>query len=294
MTPQAQQVQPAQQHNNPLNIIKKAEHQVFGFLDRGMIMNRYQKAIYNTLVPLTTGKPSLTIICFALSLLTACSQKLASIHETTQLAFFGAPDVQLSNAQIEKIPYASLYAQSGNHPQSFMVLGFTAERLYLQPHADKSRVPPNQTTMITQLKWLSAQKEMLITEAGRIVKTVHIGEHDLLDSRAKSLDPIAIGLHLPSTPKKWIREIDVAPYYFGLTLHSQFKQVGAQVIDINGTRTATLYFTEQVHSDLNHIEYINEFWIEPNTGKVLKSREKPSPLMDHLTLTLLKPFAFEQ
>ncbi len=229
-------------------------------------------------------KPQIFVLsCFVfLPFLTACSQKITSVQATFSNIFFKPESIYLSDEAIDELPYASLYAQLGNNPRSFMVLGFAEKHLSLPEHK-----------LIFQLKWLSAEKEMLVTQNGRLVKTVNLHQHDLINTLSNEPDPLALGLHLKTTPKKWKRVIDVAPNHFGIELNASFDLRGEATIDINDKKITALYVIETVKGLNQPFYYQNQFWLEPSTGRVLKSIEKPTPYTEHLTLTHLKPFTAE-
>ncbi|MGR5142822.1 YjbF family lipoprotein [Photobacterium sp. DNB23_23_1] len=218
--------------------------------------------------------------------LTGCSQKFNDVNDTVNLAFFGDKDVALSAEEINQLPYASMYARVEDGPQAFMVLAF-AENKKTQglPNSDSS-TPTN-----TQLKWVSADKGMLITENGRIVKTLNLPKGNLIGSHSYSVDPLVQGLHLASTPTQWQRTIDWQPgYHFGYPSKSKFSYVADDILDINGTEKPSKQFIEHVSIPLLDISFDNHWWIDSRNGQVIKSKQKPAPNMPYIELTQLKPF----
>ncbi|WEM41582.1 YjbF family lipoprotein [Photobacterium sp. DA100] len=233
-----------------------------------------------------------TALLLVLSL-AGCSQKFKDVNDTVNLAFFGDQDVALNAEEISQLPYASLYARVDDGPQAFMVLAFAENRstLGLTHHSDLSSTITAEH-MSTQLKWVSADKGMLITESGRIVKTLNLPAGNLVSSDSYQPDPLALGLHLASTPTQWQRTIDWQPgYHFGYPVKSQFVFVSEETLDINGTNKLTKHFVEHVSIPTLNIEYNNHWWIEPNNGMVIKSKQKLAPNLPYIELTLLKPFA---
>ncbi|MDF4725465.1 YjbF family lipoprotein, partial [Vibrio parahaemolyticus] len=99
-----------------------------------------------------------------LSLLFGCTQKFNDVSATVQEAYGNYIDVEMTPEEINAVPYASAYLKLGNQKQVFVVLAF-AER---NPLSDKK-----------QLKWVSADKAMLVTENGHIVKTIGLQSGDL-------------------------------------------------------------------------------------------------------------------
>lgn len=139
-------------------------------------------------------KKLVSLITLSLVLLntTACSQRIGALNDTLKLAFIGDKDVKLSTQQVNDIPYASIYAQIGDMSQVFIVLVFA------EPKVSLTQVP---TTLSTELKWLSADKGMIVTVNGRLVRTHNNPTGDLVAVESTEPDPIMLGLQLASTPK---------------------------------------------------------------------------------------------
>lgn len=221
-------------------------------------------------------------------LLTACSQKFNNVSDTLSLAFRGEQDTALSQSDIERLPYASIYARVDDGAQAFVVLAF-AERPFHSPPATRQNTdyPPP-----VELKWLSADRVMLVTVQGRIIRSHNLPAGNIVATNSDLPDPLSLGLHLPSTPKIWKRTLDWQPgYHFGYTLESQFKKVGPEVILLNEKQTEAIHYVEDVFVESLAFSFQNDFWLHPITGKVLKSRQMLAPGLPYVELTLLKPFA---
>lgn len=230
------------------------------------------------------------LLCLILTLATSgCSQKFNDVSDTMSLAFFGNDDTTLGNDDIANLPYASIYAQVGNGPQAFMVLAIAQPitHTYLSTSTSASYQKDQ-----TQLKWLSADRAMLVTENGRVVKTVNLPTANLTSSYSDQPDPLMLGLHRDSTPKYWQRHIDWQPgYHSGYTLDSLFNFEGKEVININESPVETLHFSEKVTVKSLDESFINHFWLNPKNGKVLKSRQRLAPGQPYIEITLLKPYS---
>lgn len=99
-----------------------------------------------------------------LSLTVGCTQKFNDVSATVQDAYNNYIDVELTPDEIEAVPYASAYLKIGSQKQVFVVLAFAEHN----PLTDK-----------TQLKWVSADKAMIVTENGHIVKTIGLQTSNL-------------------------------------------------------------------------------------------------------------------
>ena len=123
---------------------------------------------------------SLLTISIVLVNTTACSQRISALNDTLKLAFIGDKDTQLSEQQVNNIPYASIYARIDGIPQAFIVLALAEPKFTLT-------LPP--TPAITELKWLSADKAMLVTINGRLVRTSNLLTGDLI--AVESNEPVS-------------------------------------------------------------------------------------------------------
>lgn len=212
-----------------------------------------------------------------------CTQKVSNVNDTVRLAMFGTPDIHKSATDIKALPYASAYARIGDNAQLFMVLALAEPSL--------NNTQTNKSSPL-QLKWLASDRGMLVTENGRIVKTVNLPDGNLLATHSKTTDPLALGLQLASTPKTWTYSLDWQPgYHMGYQLNSQFQFDHPEVLTINNKLIPTLRFTEKVTvADLNR-HYNNIFWVDQQSGKVIKSRQYLAPSLPAVEMTILKPFA---
>ncbi|KJF92730.1 lipoprotein YmcC precursor [Photobacterium angustum] len=211
---------------------------------------------------------------------TGCSQKISNVKDTVELAIYGTPDITKSRYEIAQIPYASTYAKIGDHNQIFMILALA------EPVLDNTK------SSATQLKWLSSDNGMIVTEHGRIVKTVNLPDGNLVNTYSEKPDPLSLGLQLSSTPTHWQRTIDWQPgYHSGYTLNSVFTYKKPETLYVNGKYHATLKFIETVQVKELNTSYLNMFWIEQTTGNVVKSRQIIAPSLPSIELTPLKPFA---
>ncbi len=214
--------------------------------------------------------------------LSGCSQKIQSVQETLKLALFPPDDITRSKDDVNALPYASLYAKVGKNPRAFLVLGFASEVTF-----DNAQLVDKYA-----LKWLTSNNEMLVSLNGRIIKTLNINTGDLESIYSKEVDPLLLGLHKKNTPKKWQRTINHSTNsMYALSLSSSFHPKGLQVIAINGDNRNALLFEERVSVDGNTKDYINYFWLEPQTGKVIASVQKLAPDTPFIETHVLKPFS---
>lgn len=200
------------------------------------------------------------------------------------LALSGPTDISLPPEQVIDLPYASMYARVEGSAQAFLVLGFAE-----LTHSNASSLSGTH-----RLKWLSANHEMLVTESGRLVKTINLLGGNLSASFSATPDPLALGLLKADTPKTWERHIDWQPGYFSnVTLKSQFEAKGVQTIMVNDRPVETLLFIESVYAVELDQHFENAFWLHPSSGRVIASKQVLAPGLASIDITVLKPFAGE-
>lgn len=235
---------------------------------------------------------SLVTVCAVLIGSTGCSQRISALNDTIKLAFIGDNDATLTPEQIRANPYASIYAKIGETAQAFVVLAFAEPPATLSSTAATTAGAASLPPHPLELKWLSADNGMIVTVNGRVVKTHNLLEGNLAGVSSAQRDPILQGLHLESTPKHWRRMLDWQPgYHYGYQADSQFQFVATETIIINQTPTQVLHYSELVTVKGLNIQYQNEFWLKPDNGQVVKSRQKIAPNLPFIDITLLKPFA---
>ncbi|PSW30368.1 YjbF family lipoprotein [Photobacterium phosphoreum] len=214
-----------------------------------------------------------------------CSQKITSINDTVRIAVQGTADIHKSANTIAALPYASTYVRIDNQSQLFMVLALA------ESATGETVTTPSSKTSPPLLKWLARDHGMLVTQSGRIVKTVNLAAGNLSTTTSKTVDPLTLGLHLATTPTTWQRHIDWQPgYHNGYQLDSQFVFDQPEVLTINGKSVPVLRFSENVTIKQLDRHYSNTFWIEQRTGKVVKSQQYIAPDLPSVEMTILKPF----
>ncbi|QCR10293.1 YjbF family lipoprotein [Brenneria rubrifaciens] len=202
-------------------------------------------------------------------LLTGCSQKMDSLSKTAKLAFLGQDDTHVTARQVENTPYASAYLKVGNAPQAFVVLAFAEQQ---------------------QLKWIAADKNMAVTQHGRLVKTQGFGE-DITHVSNLERDPLAAGLLKSTTPMTWQSRFEWAQVFRGgYEVTSVFRSRGKETLTILDQPRELMRFDEQVTVPALNDSYTNSYWIEPSNGQVVQSYQYMGPGMALVKFTVLKPY----
>ncbi|MFD2180186.1 YjbF family lipoprotein [Veronia pacifica] len=211
-----------------------------------------------------------------------CSQTTSLLGRTVSDAWDNSNDVFVSQADVDALPYASMYAKVGDGARAFVVLAF----------ADKiTHRTQNGLVSKTELSWLSADKKMLVTESGRLTRTHGLREGELLNVNTASKDPISDGLLLKTTPNHWTRYLDWQPgNHFAVRVDSTFENRGSTLISVNDKPVNTIHIVEHVRVKSLDLQYSNDFWLSPDSGDVLASRQHLAPGLPEIKMTILKPF----
>ena len=202
-----------------------------------------------------------------LLILVGCTAVTDEVRETVEYAFKDIEDAELSADEIENFPYTSLYAQWQGKARSLIVLGFINK--------------PNKYHFIT------ADKETLVLEKGRVTRTQSLDDNLLSVSNLKN-DPLRCIVTTPqSCNNRWQRAYD---YQFddGTRVSRNVKSTFSvkqreQLAMPYGSATATLV-EEAGTFLLTGQRFVNRFWVEPD-GHVIKSEQRIIPNKPLLNLT---------
>lgn len=216
-----------------------------------------------------------------------CSQQFQDVNSTFDEAFFGSSDVELSKEYIQTLPYSSIYAEVNDQGKIFMVLAYVGK---------------NPQTGAEQLKWMSSDKAMIVTENGRIVQTLLLPYENLSGlafhplntfSSANSSSPDSSSVFDVSVnpgAKKWQAVYDWQPNYrFGYKANITRTYAGNETVETPLASIDTKKFQEKVNFPMLEQEMTNEYWVD-NKGKVVKTIQYLGPDMTRLELTMLKPY----
>ena len=211
----------------------------------------------------------LLVVLPVLSLTFGCTQKFNDVSATVQEAYGNYIDVELTPEEIEAVPYASAYLKIGSQKQVFVVLAF-AEL--------------NPLTGQTQLKWVSADKAMVVTENGHIVKTIGLQTTNLAgiygDVPAYSAPSVQYSLSYDWADK----------YRYGFPAKVQRSRQGKETVITPISSTSTDVYREVVTFTSLEKTVENQYWVN-GKGEVVKTRQHLGPNMVPIELTILKGYS---
>ncbi|MDH5933731.1 YjbF family lipoprotein [Vibrio splendidus] len=219
--------------------------------------------------------------------LAGCSQQFQDVNSTFDEAFFGSSDVELSKEHIQTLPYSSIYAEVNDQGKIFMVLAYVGE---------------NPQTGAEQLKWMSSDKAMIVTENGRIVQTLLLPYENLSGlafqplntfSPANSSSPdssSAFDVSASPGAQKWQAVYDWQPNYrFGYKANITRTYAGNETVETPLASIDTKKFQEKINFPMLEQDITNEYWVD-SKGKVVKTIQYLGPDMTRLELTVLKHY----
>jgi hypothetical protein len=200
--------------------------------------------------------------------LPACSGTYKSYIDMFQVALASKQDVNLSYKTLLEAPNDFLYVRSGDQPQAALGL------MYIEQN---------------QYKWISASKELLVTERGRIVRTSGLA-NDLLHLSNRLSDPLKAA---DQAGASWLRSADWQNGEYGYVIRSDFQSQAGHYLTFFNQQIAVTKVVETLHYD-NPSSYWrfdgswqNVFWLDATTGAVLQSQQQLAPGMAPLQLIFI-------
>lgn len=201
------------------------------------------------------------------SLLSACSGTYSSYVDTVKLFLTPTSDATLTYGQLAS-SHDFLYVRNGDSARAALGLRFIEQG---------------------QLKWVSADNVMLVTEQGRITRTLGL-TNDLIFSSNKQNDPLKIANMAGS---HWLRATDWQSGEYGLVIESRFSEVYNDELTFFTTKipvkkiVETLSMRDKPANWRFDGEWQNTFWLDSQTGVVLKSVQQLAPGIAPLELVYI-------
>ncbi|QRG78898.1 YjbF family lipoprotein [Citrobacter sp. R56] len=206
-------------------------------------------------------RPVLIVICL---LLQACSATTKGLGNSLWESLFGTPGVQLTDDDIHNMPYASQYMQLNGGPQLFVVLAFAENG---------------------QQKWVTQDQATLVTQHGRLVKTL-LGGDNLIDVNNLSADPLAKPAQIRDGAT-WTRTMGWTEYkqVRYATARSVFTWAGADTLTLGSEATPVRVLDEAVTT--SQTRWHNRYWIDSD-GHIRQSEQYLGANFFPVKTTLIK------
>lgn len=213
------------------------------------------------------------IVVATVILLASCTQKFSDVNATAKEALFGGSDVVLSAERIKSIPYASMYVKVNDGGKAFMVLAL---------------VEKNKITGKPMLKWMSADKGVIVTEEGRIVKTIALHGTNLNALTSRSAPKFQFN---GSHTEQWLSTYDWQPgYRFGYEAVNTRRYLEKEVLESSLWSKKTQKQEETTQINALGSKLTNTFWVDEQNN-VVKSVQYIGPDMTRIETQILKSYA---
>jgi len=219
--------------------------------------------------------------------LVGCSSKaMQGSLDTFKFGMKGRQDAVVSREYVDKLPYASILVKIGLAQRSLLVLG----------HIDGQN-----------LHWMSADRSVIITNRGRISKTVGFPSNviytkDHYYSLYDALSDYKAELSRSSTQTKlmplrykedkvYSRMIDVTPEnYYSTEIQGRLKFIEETKIEILEKLHSALVFEEYCESSTLDWRFTNTYWVDPDTWFIWKSIQHFTPSLKPAEIQVTKPY----
>lgn len=207
-------------------------------------------------------------IIIALSiLLSGCADNNFDSYQQIKFLLSQNEDIAISPEAISRLPYASAFVTVDDRPRIFVVLAF----------ADDNR-----------LSWVSSDKGMIVTEHGRIIRTLKL-DNDLAYFSRTMRDPLSDSITSGTEfnySAEWVKD-----RRSGRSIHTVFRKISDEVLNINGTIIETYLYEETVQSTKDNQTWNNYYWLDKKTGQVRKTIQKIGPDNSTIEMIFTKPYS---
>jgi hypothetical protein len=178
-------------------------------------------------------------------------------------------DRDFTDADVARIPFASLGVRVGDAPEILVVLAAS------EPDG---------------LHWRPADGSLLVTQHGRVTR--FSGRiTDVRTAPDNGNDPVAAGRIGTSETEDCIRFLDFPKVRrYGVVIQSVLRRIGEQPVSLLQGEASAVKFSEIGGSDTLGWQFENEFYLSPQTGRILRSRQSVTPETGPFELRVLRPF----
>ncbi|MDO6692977.1 YjbF family lipoprotein [Aliiglaciecola sp. 3_MG-2023] len=199
------------------------------------------------------------LIC-SLVFLSACSSTQRAYQQNIKLYFSSKDNVTLNKESVLTSPVDLLYIKAGERPYVTLALAFIEN---------------------SQYKWVSADDAVMITQNGRLVRTLGL-DNNLIYVDNLDNDPMASKSNITENAT-WNSYLDLDPQQYGVKLHSSFSRESNIPLAILEQQFLTIKITEYVTTQdaLGNTEnWQNEYWYHMQSGQLLRSSQQFSGLTE--------------
>lgn len=201
-------------------------------------------------------------------LLFGCADNNLDSYQQLKFLFSGNEEITITPEAINKLPYASAFLTIDDRPKIFVVLAFV----------DNNR-----------LSWISSNRGIIVTEHGRITKTLKF-DNDIAYFLGTVQDPLSQASITSGAQFSYSAEWE-KDRRSGRSMHSVFRQLADENLDINGTIIATSLYEEKVQSIKDGQTWKNYYWLDKKSGLIRKTIQKLGPDNSTIEMVFTKPYS---
>ena len=175
---------------------------------------------------------------------------------------------KVTRAQAAAVPYASLGYRIDNGAQRLLVLATDDGQNQL---------------------WTSADHIVLLTNGGRIMRTVGLTNDLSAAGAAKgaALMPPVRAVEGPFTSLRYADFPDIGAYATAIMCRAT--SAGRRSVTVLGTRINTIQVNETCHSAQLRWDFTDTYWVDSSTGMVWKSLQHTHPKLGVVETTIFRP-----
>jgi hypothetical protein len=208
------------------------------------------------------------LACLVMTL-TGCTQRFSDVNNTFKAAFIGQDDVELTKAEVANIPYATSYVRINDGAQILMVLAF----------AEKNPETGNE-----QLKWVSSDNVMIVTENGRIVKTLKLPHSNLAGLSSSIIQSSLSDMSTWSGYYDWKEN-----HHYGYQAKGSLAIVSQENFTSPLLQSSVSLINETVEFPQLNKTLVNQYWVDGDQH-VLKTIQYIGPQMNKIEISVAKPY----
>lgn len=201
-------------------------------------------------------------------LLFGCADNNLDSYQQLKFLFSGNEEITITPEAINKLPYASAFLTIDDRPKIFVVLAFV----------DNNR-----------LSWISSNRGIIVTEHGRITKTLKF-DNDINYFLGTVQDPLSQASITSGAQFSYSAEWE-KDRRSGRSMHSVFRQLADENLDINGAIIATSLYEETVQSIKDGQTWKNYYWLDKKSGLIRKTIQKLGPDNSTIEMVFTKPYS---
>lgn len=201
-------------------------------------------------------------------LLFGCADNNLDSYQQLKFLFSGNEEITITPEAINKLPYASAFLTIDDRPKIFVVLAFV----------DNNR-----------FSWISSNRGIIVTEHGRITKTLKF-DNDINYFLGTVQDPLSQASITSGAQFSYSAEWE-KDRRSGRSMHSVFRQLADENLDINGAIIATSLYEETVQSIKDGQTWKNYYWLDKKSGLIRKTIQKLGPDNSTIEMVFTKPYS---